>query len=330
MALTFRKLEVFVAVAEDGNFRRAAERLGISQPSVSSQIKSMERYLGYQLFERHRGATSILSPEGGEFLHRARELVVAQCALTSERRRAAPLPVTIKLMIGPLLMERRIKPGLARFQEAHPHINLQFVPFAPSNDGVCTVRCGEADLKLYTGALPRTDDDITTEVVSRIRWSLYGVPALVRPVLQGYRAVNDLPFLLCPDHFRITQWTLEQFHRKGVVPFNIAERPPLMDTLLQMVLAGKGIGMLFDVDMAAHMRSGRVLPCGPVFDPVARVMVLGPKARSAEAAPVLAFLRTAVRRDDEVIATQHARLGRPGLLVNDDSGGLQAGRRASL
>lgn len=35
MALTFRKLEVFVAVAEDGNFRRAADRLGISQPSVS-------------------------------------------------------------------------------------------------------------------------------------------------------------------------------------------------------------------------------------------------------------------------------------------------------
>ena len=88
MALTFRKLEVFVAVAEDGNFRKAAERLGISQPSVSSQIKSMERYLGYQLFNRHRGATCELSGEGREFLGRARELVVAQSALTSERRRA--------------------------------------------------------------------------------------------------------------------------------------------------------------------------------------------------------------------------------------------------
>jgi DNA-binding transcriptional LysR family regulator len=252
-----------------------------------------------------------------------RAWLVAQCALTSERRRAAPLPVTVKVMIGPLLMERRVKPALARFQETHPHIDLQFVPFAPSTDGASTVRRGEADLMLYTGALPQADDGITTEVVSRISWSLYGVPALVRPVLQGNRAVNDLPFLLCPDHFRITQWTLEQFHRKGVVPFNIAERPPLMDTLLQMVLAGKGIGMFFDIEMAAHMRAGRVLPCGPVFDPVARVMVLGPRARSPEATPVLAFLRHAVRRDDEIIATQHARLGRPGLLANDDSGGLQ-------
>lgn len=319
MALTFRKLEVFVAVAEDGNFRKAAERLGISQPSVSSQIKSMERYLGYQLFDRHRGATCELSTEGRDFLSRARELVVAQSALTLERRRAAPVPVTLRVMVGPLLMERRVKPALPRFQEANPHIDLQFVPFAPSTDGMSNVRRGEVDLMLYTGAQPETDDGVTTEVISRISWSLYGVPTLVRPVLQGLRALNDLPFLLCPDHFRITQWTLDQFHRKGVVPFNIAARPPFMDTLLQMVLAGKGIGMFFDIEMAAHMRAGRVLPCGPVFDPVARVMVLGPRARTAEAAPVLAFLRNAVRRDDEIIATQHARLGRPGLLANDDS-----------
>ena len=160
---------------------------------------------------------------------------------------------------------------------------------------------------------------MTTEVVSRISWSLYGVPTLVRPVLQGMRALNDLPFLLCPDHFRITQWTLEQFHRRGVVPFNIAARPAFMDSLLQMVLAGKGVGMFFDIEMAAHLRAGRVLPCGPAFDPVARVMVLGPRARSPEVAPVLALLRNAVRRQDELVAMQHSRLGRPGLLAVDDT-----------
>src|SRR5690606_22061175 len=120
-----------------------------------------------------------LSAEGREFLARARELVVAQTALTSERRRTAPVPVTLRAMIGPLLMERRIKPALARFQEMHPHIDLQFVPFAPSTDGVSTVRRGEADVLLYTGALPEVDDGVTTEVVSRISWSLYGVPTLV-------------------------------------------------------------------------------------------------------------------------------------------------------
>ena len=88
MALTFRKLEVFVAVAELGNFRKAAERLGISQPSVSSQVKAMERYLGYELFQRRRGAPAELSVHGHDFLARALEVVAARSALTPERRSA--------------------------------------------------------------------------------------------------------------------------------------------------------------------------------------------------------------------------------------------------
>ncbi|HYP79128.1 MAG TPA: LysR family transcriptional regulator [Steroidobacteraceae bacterium] len=326
MALTFRKLEVFVAVAEDGNFRRAAERLGISQPSVSSQIKSMERYLGYQLFERRRGATSELSADGRGFLQRARELVAAQSALAAERRRVASAPpVHLRVCVGPLLMDRRIKPGLARFQEAHPNIELEFVSFSPTLEGTNAVRRGETDVLLFTGGMPDYADSVETEVISRINCSLYGAPKLVRPVLQGIRPLDELPFLLLPDHFRFTQWTLEQFSRKGVSPSHIVGRPPFMDVLLQMILAGRGVGVFFDIEIASHMRAGRVLACGPVFDPVARVMMLGPKARVPEAAPLLNFLREAVRREDEAIALQHAQLGRPGLLVADDSFGRASG-----
>lgn len=320
MALTFRKLEVFVAVAENGNFRKAAERLGISQPSVSSQVKSMERYLGYQLFQRHRGATSELSLDGRNFLTRALELVAAQSALNAERRRSArSQPLTLRLVVGPLLMERRIKPGLARFQEAHPHIDLQFVPFAPTADGSDVVRRGDADLTLFTGSPPDNNSGLSTEVISRITCSLYGSPTLVRPVLQGQRSLNDLPFLLLPDGFRFTQWVQAQLARKGVHPAHYAARPPHLDALLQLVLAGKGIGPFFDLEIASQMRAGRVLPCGPALDPVARIMIMGERARTPEAAPLLAFLRAAVRRADESIASQHCLPVRPGLLAADDS-----------
>ena len=62
-----------------------------------------------------------------------------------------------------------------------------------------------------------------------------------------------------------------------------------MDVLLQMVLAGKGVGLFFDIEIASQMRAGRVLPCGPAFDPVARVMLIGARARTPEAAPLLAL-----------------------------------------
>ena len=50
----FRHLKYIVAVAEAGNFTRAAERLFLSQPSLSKQIKDIENDIGVQIFERHR------------------------------------------------------------------------------------------------------------------------------------------------------------------------------------------------------------------------------------------------------------------------------------
>src|SRR6266571_1155793 len=50
--LTLRQLSYFVAVAKEGHFRRAAERLHISQPPLTLAIQAMERDLGIQLFTR--------------------------------------------------------------------------------------------------------------------------------------------------------------------------------------------------------------------------------------------------------------------------------------
>lgn len=54
---TLRQLEHFVAVAEASSFRRAAERLGVSQPTVTNQILALEQALGLALFERSRAGT---------------------------------------------------------------------------------------------------------------------------------------------------------------------------------------------------------------------------------------------------------------------------------
>lgn len=74
--LRFRDLEYFIAIAEHGSFSRAAEACGISQPTLSSQIKRMEELLGMTLVERRHGAATVTA-EGGEVLAAAREIMDA-------------------------------------------------------------------------------------------------------------------------------------------------------------------------------------------------------------------------------------------------------------
>ncbi|MEM9222052.1 MAG: LysR substrate-binding domain-containing protein [Pseudomonadota bacterium] len=72
--LRFRDLEYFIAIAEHGSFSRAAESCGISQPTLSAQVRRMEELLGITLVERRHGAATVTA-EGGEVLAAAREIM---------------------------------------------------------------------------------------------------------------------------------------------------------------------------------------------------------------------------------------------------------------
>jgi DNA-binding transcriptional LysR family regulator len=95
--MELRHLRYFVAIAEEGSFTRAAERLWIAQPGLSTQMRRLEAELGVKLFERHaRGAD--LTSSGKLFLERARAaLAAAEIAAATGGDLAAGTTGTLRL-----------------------------------------------------------------------------------------------------------------------------------------------------------------------------------------------------------------------------------------
>ena len=122
-----RHLRYFVAIAEERSFTRAAERLWVAQPSLSTQIRDLERELGIQLFERHSRGVD-LTEAGRLFLSRAREAIAAvDAAISTGRDIAAGMVGTIKLGIATEARWSRTIPVLTRFANEHSCVELTVV-----------------------------------------------------------------------------------------------------------------------------------------------------------------------------------------------------------
>lgn len=120
--VTLRQLRYFIALSEAGHYRKAAERVGVSQPSLSQQILSLETALDLALVERgQRGA--VLTPGGREVLEHARKVVEEAEALQALAHSSREgLSGTVRLgaspTLGPYFLPyvvrrlRRVCPGL--------------------------------------------------------------------------------------------------------------------------------------------------------------------------------------------------------------------------
>ncbi|GAA2424162.1 transcriptional regulator CynR [Streptomyces mauvecolor] len=123
MAPELRHLRYLLAVAEHGNFTRAAEELRISQPTLSQQIKQLERTVGVQLLDRS-GRAVRLTDAGETYAHYARsalrDLAAAERAvldtadLSRGSLRLAVTPTFTAYLVGPLVAELHTRhPGIA-------------------------------------------------------------------------------------------------------------------------------------------------------------------------------------------------------------------------
>ncbi|EKX64920.1 LysR family transcriptional regulator [Streptomyces ipomoeae] len=145
--MELRQLEYFVAVAEEQNFTRAAERVHISQSGVSAQIRQLERELGAELFDRS-ARTATLTVAGKAALEHARAALAAAGAVGQAVGEVADLirgRLTVGMVIGCTLTP--LFDALSAFHRAHPGVEISLLE-DNSDRLIEGVRAGTVDLAL--------------------------------------------------------------------------------------------------------------------------------------------------------------------------------------
>lgn len=124
IGIELRHLRYFVAVAEELHFGRAAERLHVSQPPLSQQIRRLESMLGYPLFERTSRSVT-LTAAGTVYLERARRtLANIERDLAETRRVAAGEVGSLHVGFVGSGMLGNLPAVFSRFRESHPQVTL--------------------------------------------------------------------------------------------------------------------------------------------------------------------------------------------------------------
>jgi LysR family hca operon transcriptional activator len=287
--MELRHLRYFVAVAEELNFTRAAQRLNTAQPSLSQQIKQLEADIGIPLLDRSKRHVA-LTAGGKVFLGEARE-ILAHVERAGQRAVRAQQGESTELIVGVVpAAEIKILPKLIPLVERRlPGIRL-VLRNLPSAEQKRLLATGSLDVGLLRG--PLQDTRLTVEDVL---WEklVVGLPArhaLARKKVVSVRQLNDHPFIMVsrkgsPELHDAIQAFCES---SGLHPRVVQQADNVLGNL-NMVRAGIGFALL--PDYAASILPGGVVarPLAWNLAPVVSLVVA--HRRGKPTAAMLAFKR---------------------------------------
>ena len=302
--MELRQLRYFVAVAEELHFRRAAARLHISQPPLSTQIAALEAELGVVLLARTRRRVA-LTPAGAAFLREARAILAGvDAAAATARAIDSGLEGVLRVsFVGSALLS--IVPGIVqRFRAARPLVQIALRE-RPTSAQLEAVRTGIADIGLVRPPV-EPDPELVTELVLRER-TVAALPAghpLASLRRVPLRRLAAEPLVLFPReqapgyHDLLTG----RLAATGTVPRVVQDAPETI-TIIGLVAAGIGVS-----PVAASV-ANLALP-GVVYRPLAgapghrtrrraprrRRLAAGPRVRRRGARSVLDGVRVAPTR----------------------------------
>jgi DNA-binding transcriptional LysR family regulator len=258
MDVQLRQLEYFTAVAETRHFTRAAEAVHVAQPSLSKQIRILERELGTQLFRRARGNVT-LTPAGETLLPLARRILAdADNARLQVQELVGLARGRLRLGATPSLSTELVPNALREFCASYPGIEI-FVEERGGRDLVRLLAQGDLDLALIVLPLQTRDPALATTPLLREPLVLAAPVdgSLVRTKSIRVRDLQHYPLVLFREGYDLRTVTLSVCRRERIEP-RIAVEGGELDAVLAFVEAGLGVAVVPSMVVEGRPRLRRV------------------------------------------------------------------------
>jgi LysR family hydrogen peroxide-inducible transcriptional activator len=239
---TLKQIQYFLAVADTRSIRRAADRLDVAQPTLSTQLAALEKSLGVVLFERNRRVTQ-LTPAGRELLATAQQLVaqyheLRELAHTLSDTAATTHRLGVPPTLGPYLLPN-IVPAI---HEKFDRLKL-YVREDPPSQLEAGVSDGRYDLALLP--LPLRTDTLAAEVLFREPLLLVA-PRELGLTESGVLQEEELAgmSILGLDERHLLHQEVQRICERTGAYINRDYEGTSLDTLRQMVVMGMGVAFL--------------------------------------------------------------------------------------
>jgi LysR family nitrogen assimilation transcriptional regulator len=241
--MDLKQIEYFVRVAERRSFSRAAELLGVAQPSLSRQVRLLEQELGQHLLYRNgRGAEP--TEAGLRFLEHGRALLALAARAKEDLQDLRGTPPAGKVVIGlPPRVARPVTPSLVQaFRRACPDASITVA------EGLSTqvrewLLAGRIDLALLYD--PPPSPQLSYESLFREDLVLAAAPATHPPLPASVKVAHlgDYPLIL-PSLPNAIRTLVESVCRRQGVRLNVAAEVDAVQTIAQLVAQGDACTIL--------------------------------------------------------------------------------------
>ncbi len=242
--MEFRYLESFLVVADELNVGRAAERLHMTQPTLSRQIAGLERDLGVELFTRVKRRFA-LTPAGEVFRDAARDLVRRADDARRDARRAARGEVgTLRLRFVQSATFEALPRLLGAFRAAYPEVVLDVETMTTLRQTKALLS-GQIDVGLLRP--PIQEPAVSTRVISQDPM-VVALPAghrLTKRARVPLEALADEPFVIYTRSYgpSVQDAIIGHCLAAGFTP-QVAQEAADVQTIVSLVAAGIGVSVL--------------------------------------------------------------------------------------